>query len=173
MQRLLGELLELSRIGRMVNEPETVSFADIVREALELVRGRLEAGKVTVRVADGLPAVPGDRVRLVEVVQNLLDNAAKFTGGRPDALVDVGAGPIRDGEAEFYVRDNGIGIDPAYHERVFGLFTKLDPASEGTGVGLALVKRIVEVHGGRVRVASNGEGRGTTFYFTLPVSPDT
>jgi len=67
----------------------------------------------------------------------------------------------------FYVRDNGLGIDPRYHDQVFGLFNKLDPASEGAGVGLAIVKRIVETHGGRIWVDSEGDGRGSTFYFTL------
>ena len=70
-----------------------------------------------------------------------------------------------------FVRDNGSGIDPQYHERVFGLFDKLDPKSEGTGIGLALVKRIVEVHGGRIWIESAGNSQGATFLFTLPLPP--
>lgn len=115
-----------------------------------------------------LPVVYGDRVRLVEVMQNLIDNAVKFARNQPKPRIEIGARAAEpDGQPVFFVRDNGLGIDPQYHERVFGLFNKLDAQSEGTGVGLALVKRIVEVHGGRIWVESAGEGCGSTFCFTL------
>ncbi len=166
MQRLLDELLELSRIGRVANAPETVPFGDVVRDAAALVAGQIQARGVRVEIQDALPAVWGDRPRLVEVVQNLLDNAVKFTGGQAEPRVEVGA--RRDGaRTVFYVRDNGIGIDAQYQEKVFGLFDKLDAKSGGTGVGLALVKRIVEVHGGRIWVESEGAGSGAAFCFTL------
>ena len=167
MDRLLKELLELSRVGRTPREPETAAFADLVHEARSLVDGRLRERGVRLDVAEGLPAVRGDRQRLVEVLQNLLDNAAKFMGDQPEPRIEVGA--RRDhGQPVFFVRDNGRGIEPRYHEKVFGLFDRLDPTDEGTGVGLALVKRIVEVHGGRVWVESEGLGRGSSFCFTLP-----
>ena len=127
------------------------------------------AGDIHVAVADHLPAVNGDRPRLVEVVQNLVDNAAKFMGGQPDPRIEIGVRE-ENHETTFFVQDNGIGIDPLFHQKVFGLFDKLDPRSEGTGVGLALVKRIVEIHGGRIWVNSDGSGNGTTVYFTLPVA---
>ena len=169
MQRLLTELLELSRIGRMMNPPEAVSFETIVREALELVRGRITQRGVQVEIAPNLPIVYGDRARLVEVVQNLVDNAAKFMGDQPNPRIEIGSsGTNADGKPTFFVRDNGIGIDPKYHEQIFGLFNKLDAQTEGTGVGLALVKRIVEVHGGRIWVESEGLGHGTTVCLTLP-----
>ncbi|MBI5878264.1 MAG: GAF domain-containing protein [Chloroflexi bacterium] len=167
MQRLLDELLELSRIGRKMNAPEDVPFEMVAREAVGLAGGRLEARGVTVVIAPGLPAVYGDHVRLVEVVQNLVDNAAKFMGDQPAPRVEIGVRTGSAGGPVFYVKDNGIGIEPQYHARVFGLFDKLDAHSEGTGVGLALVKRIVEVHGGRIWVESEGQGRGATFCFTL------
>ena len=109
----------------------------------------------------------GDRARLVEVLQNLVDNAAKFMGDQKHPRVEIG---MREqaGERVFFVRDNGIGIDPRFRERVFGLFEKLDPDSEGSGVGLALIKRIVDQHHGRVWVESEGKGKGTTVCFTLP-----
>ncbi len=167
MKRLLDELLELSRIGRIMNPPEEVAFADIVGEAIEMVRGCIEACGIVVEVAPDLPIVYGDRVRLVEVVQNLLDNACKFMGEQPRPRVEIGTcGTNADGKPILFVRDNGIGIDPQYHDKIFGLFNKLDPQSEGTGIGLALVKAIVEVHGGSIWIESE-LGAGTTFYFTL------
>jgi signal transduction histidine kinase len=168
MQRLLNELLELSRIGRLVNPPSNTPFAKIVEEALSLTRGRIMANNIQVEVQDHLPIISGDRPRLVEVVQNLIDNASKFMGEQPEPLIQIG---VRNEASQpvLFVRDNGIGIDPAYRERIFGLFNKLDPQSEGTGVGLALAKRIVELHGGRLWVESEGSGKGSMFCFTLPI----
>lgn len=171
MQLLLNELLELSRIGRMMNPSPAVPFEAIAREAVELVGGQINARGVKVEIAADLPTVYGDRARLVEVVQNLIDNAVKFMGDQPEPQITIGQGGTdQDGKSILFVRDNGLGIDPAYHDRVFGLFNKLDAHSEGTGVGLALVKRILEVHGGRIWIESEGAGKGTTFYFTLPQS---
>jgi PAS domain S-box-containing protein len=168
MHTLLDDLLELSRIGRMMNPSEAVSFEAIAREAVELVRGRIEARGVQVEIASGLPQVFGDRVRLIEVVQNLVDNAVRFMGPQPAPRIEIGqCGMDADGKPIFYVRDNGVGIEPPYHDKVFGLFNKLDPQTEGTGVGLALVKRIVEAHGGRIWVESEGAGKGAMFLFTL------
>src|SRR5688572_32463115 len=130
MQRLLNELLELSRIGRLVNPPSDTSFAKIVEDALSLTRGRLMAGHIKVDVEEDLPVVNGDRPRLVEVLQNLVDNAAKFMGDQPAPLIEIGARK-HGTEQMFFVKDNGIGIEPVYRERVFGLFDKLDPHSEG------------------------------------------
>ncbi len=168
MKRLLDELLELSRIGRLMNPPSDIPFADIVREALALVRGRLQAGNVEVHVQNDLPVVNGDRRRLVEVLQNLIDNAAKFMGDQPSPKIEIGMREENQ-EPTFFVRDNGIGLQPEFQEKIFGLFDKLDPHSEGTGIGLALVRRIIEVHGGHIWVESAGLNRGSTFYFTLPI----
>jgi len=168
MERLLSELLELSRIGRILNPPEVVPFESIAREAVELVRGQLNTRQATVTIAESLPAVYGDRARLVEVVQNLVDNAVKFMGEQPNPHIEIGGQAETGAQPVFYVRDNGQGIESQYHQRIFGLFDKLDARSEGTGVGLALVKRIIEVHGGRIWVESDGYARGATFYFTLP-----
>ena len=168
MRRLLNELLELSRIGRLVNPPSDTSFEKITEEALSLTRGRLMAGNIRVKVEENLPVVSGDRPRLVEVMQNLIDNAAKFMGDQPEPQIDIGV-KKKNNQHIFFVQDNGIGIQSSYHEKVFGLFDKLDAQSEGTGVGLALAKRIIEVHGGRIWVESEGKGKGSTFCFTLPV----
>jgi signal transduction histidine kinase len=170
MQSLLNDLLELSRIGRLMNPPEAIEFSEIVREAQALVDGRLREKNITVSVQKDLPAVFGDHARLVEVMQNLLDNAAKFIGDQPHPHVEIGT-LVENDSLVFFVRDNGIGVESSHHERIFGLFNKLDPTTEGTGVGLALVKRTIEVHGGRIWLASGPE-QGTTFYFTLPKEPN-
>jgi len=95
----------------------------------------------------------------------LVTNAIKFMGTREHPQIHIGT-ETHDGECTFFVRDNGIGIAPEFHERVFGLFNKLDPFTEGTGIGLALIKRIIEVHGGRIWVESEPD-KGATFFFTL------
>jgi len=166
MKHILDELLELSRIGRMMNDPQTVSFNDLVTEALENVQGRLESRRIAVQTQPNLPTVYGDRQRLIEVLQNLIDNAAKYIGEQASPQIEIGQHGEEDGMPVFFVKDNGIGIAPEYHELIFGLFNKLDTNSEGTGVGLALVKRIIEFHGGRIWVESEA-GEGTTFHFTL------
>ena len=168
MKRLLDELLELSRIGRIINPPSEASFSEIIEEALSLAQGRLRSGNVDVHVQGSLPVVRGDRPRLVEVLQNLIDNAAKFMGAQPAPRIEIGMRKQQN-EQVFFVRDNGIGIESKHREKVFGLFDKLDPRTEGTGVGLALAKRIIEVHGGHIWVESEGRGSGSTFCFTLPI----
>jgi PAS domain S-box-containing protein len=166
MHRLLDDLLELSRVGRLAKAPEDIPYETIVRDALDRAHGRLNAQKVVVEVQPDLPTVSVDRDRLVEVVQNLVDNAAKFSIANETPRIWIG---FRDTASEraFFVRDNGAGIEPKHHERIFNLFDKLDPKSPGTGVGLALARRIVEVHGGRIWVESEGAGHGSTFLFTL------
>jgi signal transduction histidine kinase len=167
MQRLLNELLELSRIGRVVNPLTAVSLSELAQEAVTLVSGQITARGVQVYIAPDLPVVVGDRPRLLEVLQNLLDNAVKFMGPQPQPCINFGVRQDAE-ETVCYVRDNGIGIAPRYHDKVFGLFERLDGASDGTGIGLTLVKRIIEVHGGRIWVESDGKGLGSTFCFTVP-----
>ncbi len=171
MYLLLNDLLELSRIGRLMNKPEMIRFEDLVNDTLQIVDGRLEANRVTVHTQPNLPAVFGDRQRLTEVLQNLLDNAAKFMGEQAAPLIEIGQLGEENDKPIFFVRDNGIGIAPEYQEQVFGLFNKLDTKGEGTGVGLAIVKRIIEIHGGRIWVQSEA-GKGATFCFTLQTSAE-
>ncbi|MCS7248882.1 MAG: PAS domain-containing protein [Anaerolineales bacterium] len=169
MQALLEGLLELSRVGRVLNSLDEFPFGEVVTEAAQLLLGNIrhQGRPIEFEIAPDLPVVQGDRARLSQVVQNLLDNALKYMGEQPNPRIEIG---WRDapGEFLFYVRDNGMGIDPSYQDKVFGLFEKLDPRTEGYGIGLALVKRIVEVHGGRVWAESEGRGKGCTFWFTLP-----
>lgn len=168
MEHLLNDLLELSRIGRLMNAPEDISFEEVVHDALERVRGRIEEHGIEVVIAPDLPVVHGDRVRLIEIMQNLLDNAAKFSSRSSNPRIEVGMKALDENlHPILFVCDNGIGIAPEFHERIFGLFNKLNPQIEGTGIGLTLVRRIIEVHGGRIWVEST-PGGGATFYFTLP-----
>ena len=167
MSALLDDLLELSRIGRLVNVPQCVPFSEVVEEALNHIQGAIAGAGARVHVEPDLPVVAGDRNRLVEVVQNLVDNAVRYSTNHPHPNVYIGGRRVGR-EAVFFVRDEGIGIDRRYHDRVFELFRRLDPKCPGTGIGLTLVKRIVEVHGGRIWVESLGPGRGSTFWFTIP-----
>lgn len=168
MQSLLNDLLELSRIGRVINQPQLIPFREIVREVLELLDGILVENNIRVILPNELPPVFGDRARLVEAVQNLIGNAAKFMGDQLRPTIEIGTqGEDENSHLIFFVRDNGIGIDPQYYEQIFGLFNRLDTTQEGTGIGLTLVKRIIEIHGGRIWLVST-PGEGTTFYFTLP-----
>ena len=165
MQRLLNELLELSRIGRFIKKPEVANMGDMAREAVRLTQGQLAANNITVKIDENLPDVEVDRHRLVEAIQNLIGNASKFMSGQPNPEIRIGVRK-KNGEHIFFISDNGMGIEPAYHERIFGLFNKLDAKTDGTGIGLALVKRIIEFHGGKVWVESE-LGNGATFCFTL------
>jgi signal transduction histidine kinase len=166
MQRLLDELLELSRIGRVVHPLTEIPLNVLAHEAVTLVGGQIAARGAQVHIAPDLPVVVGDRSRLLEVLQNLVDNAVKFMGTQPTPRIEIGCRQ-EEKETVYYVQDNGVGIDPRYHEKVFGLFERLESEGDGTGIGLALVKRIIEVHGGRIWVESAGQGCGSTFCFTL------
>lgn len=166
MQTLLKDLLELSRIGRMMNEPAQTNFGEIVREALTMVEGQIKDKGVSIEFVDDGHKMYGDRTRLTEVLQNLIDNAVKFMGDQPAPQIRIGTVMDKNNLPIFFVQDNGIGIDAKYKDRIFGLFNKLDSTTQGSGVGLTLVKRIIEVHGGKVWVESQ-PSKGATFYFTL------
>ncbi len=172
MNQLLDELLELARIGRVVGVSESVSLKDLANEAVNLIEGQIKELGIQVKISPDLPVLYVDRRRFVEVLQNLIDNSAKHMGKQPEPRIEIGARQDNE-KTVYYVRDNGIGIEERYHENVFGLFNKLDHKSEGTGIGLAIVKRIVEVHSGRIWIESEGNGRGSTFCFTIPEKGET
>ncbi|MCP4286717.1 MAG: PAS domain-containing protein, partial [Gammaproteobacteria bacterium] len=167
MSALLEDLLELSRYGHVAGSAEKISLHELARDVANYVSAQIAGRHVEIKILPDLPVIYGDRTRLREVLQNLVENAIKFMGDQSEPQVEIGS---RDDGAEVvcYVRDNGAGIDPAYQERVFGLFERLDPKTEGTGVGLALVRRIVELPGGRIWIESEGLGKGSTFLFTIP-----
>jgi len=169
MALLLDELLRMSRLGRVVHTSVPVTFRDLVEEALAAVAGPLAEKGVKVQVADEDLTLYGDRRRLAEIWQNLIENAAKYMGTQQEPHIEIGMETL-GADRVFYVRDNGMGIDTRHQEKIFGLFEKLDPESEGSGLGLALVKRIVDLHKGKLWLVSEGCGLGCCFRFTLPAA---
>ncbi len=163
---LIRDLLEYSRAGRGQISLERVPAASIVEASLERLAGAIEESGAEIEIGE-LPVVLADRGNLCRVLQNLVGNALKFTGGRTPR---VRIAAERDGELwRFCVRDNGIGMDPQHSERIFEPFRRLHGEDDypGTGIGLAVCERIIEQHGGRIWVSST-PGEGSVFYFTLP-----
>ena len=168
MGQLLDELLVMSRVGRVVHPPVRVTLRELVGEALGMVAGPIAERQVEVHVSDeDTLELIGDRPRLVEIWQNLVENAVKYMGDQASPRIEIGT-ERRGLDTVFFVRDNGMGIDPRHQAKVFGMFEKLDPLSEGTGLGLALVQRIVELYRGTIWLESKGPGQGACFLFTLP-----
>jgi signal transduction histidine kinase len=170
MERLIQDLLALSRIGREARAPETVSVAEVVDDFIAEHGTQIRERRIKVSVRD-VGTLWGIRMQIEQVLANLIGNAIKYTGDGPSPTVEVGM-IDRGALVECFVTDNGIGIDPAYHQKVFEIFQRLNEVeAEGTGVGLALVKKIVEAAGGRVWVES-AKGQGATFRFTWPAAPE-
>ena len=167
MERLIGDLLRFSRVGREAYRPETVPLPDVVDAVLDEFVGTIERRGIAV-TRPAPVCVRGIPTQVEQVVRNLVSNAVKFLGATPAPAIAIEAVDRGDGMIECAVRDNGIGIDPAWHAKIFEIFGRLhDVDAEGTGVGLALVKKIVESNGGRVWVES-AKGQGATFRFTWP-----
>jgi signal transduction histidine kinase len=167
LEQMIGELLEVSRIGRMVNPPTRVTFRELACEALDMVAGQITSKGIKVALSGEDVTLYGDRPRLAEIWLNLLENSVKFMGEQEEPRIAIGA-ELRGTETVFFVRDNGVGLQAGDDEKIFGMFVKLEQHRDGTGLGLALVKRIVELYQGRIWVESTGVGKGSTFRFTLP-----
>ena len=168
MQNLIEGLLSFSRMGREGLNVERVDLDAMLREVVVGLHDDAGLRNIQWRIAPDLPAIQGDAVLLREVWINLLDNALKYTGHRDISEVEIGWHPHPDGPV-FFVRDNGIGFDPEHAQKLFGMFQRLhsEPQFKGDGIGLALVRRIVESHGGRIWATSK-LNQGATFYFLLP-----
>ena len=170
MQRLITDLLAYSRVGRRGNEFKEVSYEAALDHALSNLKAVVEqSGAVVTR--EPLPVVMGDESQLAQLFQNLIGNAVKFCKDGPP-LIHVSS-ERRGNEWVFSVHDNGIGIAPEYCERIFLIFQRLHGRQEypGTGIGLAICRKVVERHGGRIWVES-APGSGSTFYFTIPVKKE-
>ncbi len=170
-QRLLQrirDLLDLSKKGRLLGHVEKIQLKKVIAESVCLLEEHMKSNDVKLVIDSRLPRILGDPLRLTEVFENLISNAIKYMGDQPSPKIEIG-GHQKDGKVEVFVKDNGMGIEKKNTETVFGLFKKISNESDGTGVGLALVKRIIEAHQGSIWVESEGLGKGSTFYFTLPV----
>lgn len=170
MDVLIKDLLKLSRISRIKNPYEDVNMNDLIDSIVKRVEFDIKEKKVDLKIQQGMPFVRCDRIKMSEVFLNLMNNAIKFSSknNKNNPRVEVGY-MDSGGFHKFYVKDNGIGIDPKYHDEIFGLFRRLHTSEEyeGTGAGLSIVKRVIDDHGGKIWVES-GIGKGSIFYFTIP-----
>jgi PAS domain S-box-containing protein len=171
MSRLISDLLSLSRIGRMVPDFKHIPAHEIVKTVSKRLRHMIEDNGIELVVVDDLPTVYCHDKTIYQVFENLLSNAVKYTKNVENPRIEIGCEDSEE-EHQFYVRDNGGGIDPIHHRSIFDMFSRLRDAEqeEGTGLGLAIVKKIVTKHGGKVWVESEKD-QGAVFYFALPKGP--
>jgi PAS domain S-box-containing protein len=170
MQRLINDLLTYSRVGRNGTRFELMPASAAVEAALANLKGAIAEAGASVAVG-ALPLIAGDRTQLVQLFQNLIGNAIKFRREEPATVRVEASEPTDEGRVRITVADNGIGIEPDYLDRVFLIFQRLHDRTKypGTGIGLAIVKKVVENHGGRVWIESTPEV-GSRFHFTLPTT---
>ncbi len=146
-------------------------MTELCSEVVDLLQVPIRQRQAEVKLMPDMPQVHADRDRIREVIQNLLENAIKFAVDDRPPRIKIYA-ESQDGSTRFTVEDNGMGIDERYYEKVFKLFERLDPRISGTGIGLALVKRIIETHGGEIWIDTPADSEGTRFCFTLPHSTE-
>jgi light-regulated signal transduction histidine kinase (bacteriophytochrome) len=170
MGNLIDDLLAFSRIGKSELRKADVDLDELVREALNDFQADVKERSIDWEIHP-LPVVNGDRALLRLVLVNLISNAVKFTGARAQAKIEIGCIPEGNDETVIFIRDNGAGFDPLYADKLFGVFQRLHSQDEfeGTGIGLANVRRIIHRHGGRTWAKGVVEG-GATFYFSIPGS---
>jgi signal transduction histidine kinase len=172
MGNLIDDLLAFSRIGRIEAQKTRVNVEQLVKEVIADVRQETRGREIAWKV-EALPICYGDRSMLKQVIVNLVSNAVKFTSMRAQTEIEIGCMDVNENEVEIFVRDNGAGFDMEYVGKLFGVFQRLHLPEqfEGTGIGLAIVQRIVLRHGGKVR-AEGVPDQGATFYFSLPKVQD-
>jgi light-regulated signal transduction histidine kinase (bacteriophytochrome) len=170
MRRLIDDLLSLSRIARTENGHSDISMLDEVREVESEMAYVIKEKGIVLKIADDLPVIHSGPVRVKQILRNLISNAVKYDeSAKP--VIEVGWQQDNAASHTFFVRDNGKGIDARFHDRIFGIFQRLDPRleTEGTGIGLTICKKAVESLDGRIWVESE-PGEGSTFYFSLPIT---
>lgn len=171
MYDMLQDLLELSRVGRVEDEIGEVDTGHVVKEILDELKPALDQKHIQVSVNGDFPIVQASRKRLIQVFSNLIGNAIKYIGHPDQPKIEVGTQAADNNSCEFYVRDNGMGIPKEFQDKIFMVFQRGPRTDnlEGTGIGLSIVKKIIETRGGKIWVESE-VGKGSTFYFTVPRS---
>ncbi|MDD5094508.1 MAG: PAS domain S-box protein [Dehalococcoidia bacterium] len=172
MQGFLNSTLEYSRSGQMIKPTANVSFGKIVDDVIAEINGQISSIGATFSLANKFPKVHADRNRIIQVLTNLVQNSIKYRDKTVPLKIEIGHYLSKNGPV-FFVRDNGIGIDASEAKKVFGLFYRGTAEGEGSGIGLAVVKKIIEAHGGRIWIQEGQSGKGTTMCFTLPQPGDT
>ena len=174
MDALISDLLKLTKISRILNPYEEVAMDQVIGSVQSMLEFEIKNSNVDLKIQKNIPVIFCDRIKMVEVFQNLLQNAIKFSskqeGNKPE--VEIGYADKNEFH-EFYVKDNGIGIESKYQKRIFNIFERLHPCKDyaGSGIGLTLVEKIISEHGGQVWVESE-LGKGATFHFTIPKSQE-
>ena len=169
MEQLITDLLNFSKVGKHEYRMEDLNVESVVGESLNQCDRAIHERNVTIKVHSPMPNAVFDRTDLCKIFMNIISNSIKFMGEQPNPTVEIGGREI-DGFMEFYVKDNGIGIDQKYNDKVFKIFHRLKEVPvEGTGIGLAIVKKILEMAGGRIWFESK-VGEGTTFIFLIPAN---
>lgn len=166
MSQLIDDLLQLSRIGRISIDVEDVEVSQLIRSIVENLDSQVKEKSIVVKVQNEMPAVVADRKRLYQVLENLFINALKYACDGEAPTIEFGSETL-ESEVRYFVRDSGPGIAKEYHQKIFGLFQRLESDNRGTGVGLTIVSRIMQLHGGRAWVESE-VGRGSTFWISFP-----
>jgi signal transduction histidine kinase len=168
MYHLLDDVLRLAKLGKAAPTTEKLPFGEVIDAAIHLLDATIQEHRVEIHVDANFPVVRGNRIRLVEVMQNLIDNAIKYTSCTPQPVIEIRVRQEEEGTV-FSVSDNGVGLLSCHRKLIFDPFSQVDPLSPGSGVGLAIVGRVIQQHSGRIWVESKGLGHGTTFNFTLPL----
>jgi light-regulated signal transduction histidine kinase (bacteriophytochrome) len=171
MSQRIDEIMEVMKVGRVTYKLENNDSGAIVKDIVETLEGRIKDNKINVIIQDNLPTILCDEERMKDVLSNLLANAIKFMGNNNQGQIRIGCDKNGD-YYNFYVEDTGIGIQEEYQKQIFKIFRRLEAVEvEGSGVGLAMVKKIVELHKGKIWVESPvKDGRGSRFCFAIPIS---
>jgi two-component system sensor kinase FixL len=163
---LIDDLLQLSRVGRLDLDLETIDLTSLVQSISDNLAVQIQNHKIDIHIESHMPTVMADRMRVFQVFENLIINAIKYAGHVENPKIEIG-GIVFEKETHFFVKDNGPGIAPEYHKKIFGLFQRLESDKRGTGVGLTIVSRVMQLHEGRVWVESE-VGKGSTFWLAFP-----
>jgi signal transduction histidine kinase len=167
MSQLIRDLLELSRVGRMDMEKKLLDLNELLSNFAESQSIRLQSAGLSLLIASDLPVIYANESRVLQVFENILSNALKYAHNEAGGRLEIDAAGDED-RWYIFCKDNGPGIPLEFHEKIFGLFYRLDANAEGTGVGLAVVKKIMKSHGGDIQVAPQTEGEGAVFRLTFP-----